>query len=65
MVNTDMFDPNQQVKIDRNKVLRIEPSKTSPMPTGLLTMLKEDEILDLVAYILSGGDRKNGMFKLR
>ena len=62
MVNTDMFDPNQQVKTDRNKVLRIEPSKTSP---GLLTMLKEDEILDLVAYILSGGDRKNGMFKLR
>ena len=65
MVNTDMFDPNQQVKIDRNKVLRIEPSKISPMPTGLLSMLKEDEILDLVAYILSSGDRKNGMFKLR
>jgi hypothetical protein len=25
--------------------------------------LKEDEILDLVAYVLSGGDKSNEMFK--
>jgi len=35
----------------------------SPMPEGLLNMLKEDEILDLAAYVLSGGDPKNKMFK--
>jgi hypothetical protein len=33
------------------------------MPPMLLMMLKEDEILDLVAYVLSGGDKSNEMFK--
>ena len=33
------------------------------MPEGLLNMLKQEEILDLVAYVLSGGDRTIAMFK--
>ncbi len=33
------------------------------MPSGLLNMMKQDEIMDLLAYILSGGDSKNAMFK--
>ena len=33
------------------------------MPTGLLDTLKEDEILDLMAYLLSRGDRKHAMFR--
>jgi hypothetical protein len=41
----------------------VEPSKISMMPEGLINVLKEDEIADLVAYLLSGGDRKNAMFK--
>ena len=32
------------------------------MPEGLLNLLQEDEVLDLVAYLLSGGDRENKMF---
>jgi hypothetical protein len=44
-------------------VKNIEFSKTSPMPEGLLGLLTADEIADLTAYILSRGDRKNGMFK--
>ena len=39
------------------------PSKVSMMPEGLLDVLKEEEILDLMAYLLSRGDRKNAMFK--
>jgi putative heme-binding domain-containing protein len=62
-INTDMFDPNQRITIDRKKVKSIEPAKVSPMPAGLLNLMKQDEILDLVAYILSGGDEKNAMFK--
>jgi len=62
-VNTDMFDPNQRITVDRKVVKSIEPSKISPMPEGLLNMMKQDEILDLVAYILSGGDSKHAMFK--
>ena len=33
------------------------------MPPMLLAMLKKEEILDLVAYILCGGDKTNAMFK--
>jgi hypothetical protein len=44
-------------------VKSIEASKVSPMPEGLLSMLKKEEILDLVAYVLSGGDKGNPMFK--
>ncbi len=33
------------------------------MPAGLLDTFKEDEILDLVAYLLSRGDRNHKMFK--
>lgn len=62
-LNTDLTDPNQRVNVDRKEVKSIETSKVSPMPPMLLAMLKKDEILDLLAYILSGGDKENGMFK--
>ena len=62
-LNTDLSDPNQRQSVDRKQVKSIEPSKVSPMPEMLLSMLKEEEILDLVAYILSGGDKANAMFK--
>ena len=64
-VNTDPADPNQQVSVDRKLVKSMEPSKISPMPEGLLNVLREDEILDLVAYVLSGGDAKNKAFAKR
>jgi hypothetical protein len=62
-LNTDLFDPNQRVSVDRKHVKSIEPSPISPMPEGLLNMLKKEEILDLTAYILSGGNAKNAMFQ--
>ena len=55
-LNTDLSDPNQRVNIDRKEVQSIEVSKVSPMPPMLLNMLTKEEILDLVAYVLSGGD---------
>ena len=61
-VNTDPSDPWQRVDVDRAKVKSIEPSKVSLMPPGLLNMLTKEEVLDLVAYVLSGGDPKNPVF---
>lgn len=61
-VNTDPADPWQQVTVDRKQVSAIEPSKVSPMPEGLLNMLTKEEVLDLLAYLLSGGERSNAMF---
>jgi len=62
-LNTDLSDPNQRVTIDRKEVKSIEPSTVSPMPPMLLTMLTKEEILDLIAYVLSGGDPAHAMFK--
>jgi putative heme-binding domain-containing protein len=62
-VNTDLTDPNQRIGVDRKQVVKMEHAKVSPMPEGLLNMLTENEILDLTAYVLSGGDPKNKMFK--
>ncbi len=62
-LNTDLSDPNQRVNVDRKEVKSIEVSEVSPMPPMLLMMLKKEEILDLTAYVLSGGDKNNAMFK--
>ncbi len=63
MVNTDAANPFQQETIDRKKVKSIEFSKVSPMPEGLIGLLTADEVADLTAYVLSGGDRKHSMFR--
>ena len=62
-INTDLSDPNQRVNIDRKTVKSIEPSNVSMMPPNLLMMLTKEEILDLVAYVLSGGDENYEAFK--
>ena len=62
-VMTDMFDPGNFTNVNRPNVVKSEPSKNSMMPPGLLNSLKQDEILDLVAYLLSRGDQKAKMFK--
>ena len=54
MVGSDMFNPAQTVKVDRKDILSIEPSKMSPMPDGLLSSLTQDELLDLLAYLVTG-----------
>jgi putative heme-binding domain-containing protein len=63
MVNTDMTNPGSTVNINRKIIESMKPSKISMMPSGLLDTFKDDEILDLLAYILSRGDRKNAMFQ--
>ena len=63
MINTDPASPHEQTAVDRKLVKSIEPSKVSPMPPMLLAMLTKEEIMDLVAYVLSGGDRANAMFQ--
>ncbi|GBL30341.1 hypothetical protein EMGBS10_14910 [Opitutia bacterium] len=62
-INTDLSDPDQRVGVDRKQVRSIEVSKVSPMPPMLLNMLTKEEVLDLVAFVLSGGDKEHRYFK--
>lgn len=62
-LNTDLTDPNKRVNINRNNIEEIVISKTSPMPTGLFNRMTKEEILDLTAYLISGGDSKHEYFR--
>ncbi|HWY87248.1 MAG TPA: c-type cytochrome [Gemmataceae bacterium] len=61
-VNTNMLDPDGLTSVSRKNIETMGPAKISMMPTGLLDVLHQDEILDLVAYLLSRGDASNKMF---
>jgi hypothetical protein len=63
MLNLDLTEPNLQVNIDRKTIEEMKPSKISPMPVELLAPLTRDEILDLLAYVISGGDRTHRAFR--
>jgi len=52
----------QPIEIKRSDVEERERSKTSMMPKGLLDKLTRDEILDLVAYVASGGNKDHMLF---
>ena len=62
MVMTNMLEPGKFTPVRRDTIEEVIPSKTSLMPDGLLNTLTRDEILDLVAYIRSGGDPGHGAF---
>ena len=47
------------VYLDSEEVEAIKPSPISQMPKGLLDTLNENELRDLLAYLMSGGDPKD------
>lgn len=62
-LNINMMDPNALQSINRKLIKSMTESKISMMPPGLLNTLSEDDILDLLAYLLSKGNRKDPMFE--
>ncbi|HYV36335.1 MAG TPA: heme-binding protein [Gemmataceae bacterium] len=62
-VQTDMLNPAVLAKIGLKDLESVVPSPVSPMPEGLLDTFRQDEILDLMAYVLSRGNRKHEMFQ--
>ncbi|MFT7632059.1 MAG: putative heme-binding domain-containing protein, partial [Mariniblastus sp.] len=63
VLNTDLTDPNKRVSIDRKEIDELEISKKSAMPDGLFKQMTKDEILDLIAYLISGGEPSHELFK--
>jgi putative heme-binding domain-containing protein len=54
---------NQKAEIKKSEIKSRAPSKLSAMPEGLASVLTKDEILDLLAYIESGGNRRHAAFR--
>ncbi len=62
-VQTHPEDATQIAQIEKSNVESLEPSPTSLMPEKLLNVLNEQELLDLLAYLLSRGNPDDLMFQ--
>jgi putative heme-binding domain-containing protein len=62
MLSPDMLDPNKMVNVKRKEIEVMMRSPVSMMPEGLLNSLHAGEIQDLMAYLLSRGNRQAAMF---
>ena len=61
-ISANPMAPNELTLVKAANVKSSRPYEKSTMPPGLINALNEDELRDLVAYILSGGDSRNPMF---
>ncbi len=52
IVATNPYDMSQTIEIERGDIKSINPSPVSPMPGGLINRMNEDELKDLIAYLL-------------
>ena len=55
--------PNAILPIDSTQVERLSPSPVSSMPASLLDTLNWDEVMDLMAYLLSRGNPNDAVFQ--
>ncbi len=62
VIQPDPLSP-ERVVIARKDVESVVPSKISPMPEHLVDVLTADEILDLIAYLESAGNRNFKAFR--
>jgi putative heme-binding domain-containing protein len=62
-VVVDPEDATKTVTIDRRDIEQEKVSTVSLMPAELLNKLSEDEVLDLLAFLLSRGDAAAPMFR--
>lgn len=63
VVVPDPLKPDVKVTVKKSDIKNVGPSKLSPMPEGLINILSKDEILDMLAYIESGGNKNHPAFK--
>ncbi|MHC4909296.1 MAG: family 16 glycoside hydrolase [Planctomycetota bacterium] len=59
---TSLLSPDATTEIEINDIASREPSPISPMMANLLDQLAPGEVLDLMAYMLSGADPRSDLF---
>ena len=62
-VVVDPENATKTVKLAKDEVEAMKPSTVSLMPKDLLKQLNEDEVRDLMAYLLSRGRENDPVFK--
>jgi hypothetical protein len=62
LVLTDPEDSTKVVDLKKSDVADVKLSPVSLMPAKLIDSLNQEEVLDLLAYMLSKGDSKSPYF---
>jgi putative heme-binding domain-containing protein len=57
------LQPLSLTKVEKSKVASKKGSKISMMPGGLINSMNAEEMKDLIAYFVSGGDKKHKVFR--
>jgi putative heme-binding domain-containing protein len=60
---TNPFMPEEKTRVKASDVKSRSVSRVSMMPPGLINGLNPDELKNLLAYLLSGGNAEDPMFK--
>ena len=63
LVMANPFMPDEKTRVKVADVKSRRASAISMMPPGLINSLNPDELQDLLAYVLSGGNASDPMFR--
>ena len=63
LIMANPFMPDEKTRVKTSAVKSRKPYPLSMMPPGLINSLNEEELKDLLAYILSGGNPSDAAFK--
>jgi putative heme-binding domain-containing protein len=61
-VASNPYDFSKLTKAPADQIESIEPSQVSLMPPATIALMNENELADLMAYLVSGGDKKHAVF---
>lgn len=64
-IATNPYDLSVLTRMPIAEVASVEPSQVSMMPPATIALMNKDEVMDLIAYLVSGGDRKHKVFQAR
>lgn len=61
-ISQNPFAPQDLKEISKKNVQSTRVSEVSPMPAGLINRLNPEELRDLLAYLISGGNKDNAVY---
>ncbi len=61
-ITPDLLNADKKVVVKTEKIVNMTDSPISPMPVGLIDNLSREQILDLIAYVISQDDPEDEMF---
>ena len=62
-ISQNPFSPDMIVEVAKDKVTSTKESEVSVMLPGLVNRLNEEELKDLMAYLVSGGNPDHEVYK--